>query len=311
MVQQQIDVHRKFGNKISNLNHMSDEWYTSQLDNHIAESRRHVVGDIDNPSSIKLARGDTIVPPNTTWTVRDKRLFFASLNRHSTLRPDLVAAEVGKTEGQVCDYLYLLENGSEALKRTDGKNQGWRDRRARWEKSLRWLDGSAPAAREVSDEWVDEEERLSGLFEREQGDVIDFKAYNTALVGTYSASHAAKVTGGASSGKVAEDNTIIDQLSALDDRTDEQRRTLSILLNRKRNREGYRMKLLVADGMTVEEIEKLGGADAVFATRRPPRDEYRERVTVEREDKTRALRHSAEEKGWDVFNYERMGELSR
>ncbi|WWC73292.1 uncharacterized protein I206_107258 [Kwoniella pini CBS 10737] len=51
------------------------------------------------------------------------------------------------------------------------------------------------------------------------------------------------------------------------ERTNEQRKLLTAITNRRRNREKYRIQKLMEEGMTKDEIDSAGGADAIFAGR--------------------------------------------
>jgi hypothetical protein len=99
------------------------------------------------------------------------------LSRHTRLRPDLIALDVGKTEGQVVAYLRLLEQGERQVRRTQGDATGLRDRRKRWKSGRTWLQGMAPACEEVSEGWVRKEEELAAAtrveVERIEGELRD------------------------------------------------------------------------------------------------------------------------------------------
>ncbi|WVQ64133.1 uncharacterized protein L199_002294 [Kwoniella botswanensis] len=53
------------------------------------------------------------------------------------------------------------------------------------------------------------------------------------------------------------------------ERTPEQRKLLSKIINRRRNREKYRIQKLIEEGLTRDEIDLAGGADAIFQSREP------------------------------------------
>ncbi|WVR09223.1 hypothetical protein IAU60_006286 [Kwoniella sp. DSM 27419] len=138
-------------------NESSSTWYLHHLDSHITSARRHVFG-----TSTEYERVDvTIVPPsNAFWDPSEKALFFASLRRHSRFRPDLIAAEIpSKSATEVEWYLDLLESGAEVVGQVDRRrvNEG----APRWDGTRSWRAGLAPAAREVSDEWIEKEEELA------------------------------------------------------------------------------------------------------------------------------------------------------
>lgn len=112
-----------------------------------------------------------------TWTATDKSAFFASLSRHSRYRPDLIAIDVGKSQGQVEDYLELLSGAARRVGSQD--DPGLRDRkRRRWHMTKTWMNGFAPAAEEVDEEWIEEEERLAEeAWRRVEEVVLENKEY--------------------------------------------------------------------------------------------------------------------------------------
>ncbi|WVQ89515.1 hypothetical protein IAS59_003277 [Cryptococcus gattii] len=133
----------------------SSHWYLHHLDTHIKASRRTYLGQLAN-TIVKPLHTTPIPPTNNTWSSYDKQLFFAALSRHSRHRPDLIASDVGKSEAEVQWYLDLLETSRETHESKD---------RAANKRGLKrneyWREGVAPAAREVSDEWVSKEEELA------------------------------------------------------------------------------------------------------------------------------------------------------
>lgn len=95
-------------------------------------------------------RNDTAFPPSflgpdAHWTSGEKNAFFRSIARHSRWRPDLIAQDLGsiKSVSDVCTYIQLLEEGSieHPLPLT--------------------MDYLPRSAREVSEEWIAEEEGLA------------------------------------------------------------------------------------------------------------------------------------------------------
>ncbi|KIR29424.1 hypothetical protein I309_01488 [Cryptococcus deuterogattii LA55] len=133
----------------------SSHWYLHHLDTHIKASRRTYLGQLAN-TIVKPLHTTPIPPTNNTWSSYDKQLFFAALSRHSRHRPDLIASDVGKSEAEIQWYLDLLETSRETHESKD---------RAANKRGLKrneyWREGVAPAAREVSDEWVSKEEQLA------------------------------------------------------------------------------------------------------------------------------------------------------
>jgi hypothetical protein len=126
--------------------------YKSIFQNHLTQTLHHSAGL--SPASI----GASIFPPSAHWTAEEKDLFFHALARHSTLRPDLIAAEIGsKTVVDVCAYIALLRNGAQ---NSDSVV------------SLHDL----PAAFEMSDKWVElEEKQAFALMDAASGWEVDQK----------------------------------------------------------------------------------------------------------------------------------------
>lgn len=138
------------------------ERYIRKLDRHIVFSKRHIEGEAIQLPFTAFGPETTLIPPaNTPWTADDKSRFFAALSRHSRHRPDLIGQNVYKSEAEVLWYLEYLEKGAEKVRRSDGKKDGRRDRRNRWERSHRWIEGLAPSAREVDEDDIEDEEGLA------------------------------------------------------------------------------------------------------------------------------------------------------
>ena len=126
--------------------------YKDIFQNHLTETLRHGTGHFS------ASMGASIFPPSAHWTAEDKDLFFHALARHSTLRPDLIAADIGsKTVVDVCGYIALLRNGA---------------RKSELGVSLHEL----PAALEMSDKWIAfEEEQALVLMDAVTGWEVDQK----------------------------------------------------------------------------------------------------------------------------------------
>ena len=108
------------------------------------------------------ARFPTIVPPiNAEFTPEDKVKFFLALSRHSRFRPELIALDIDKQFIEVEYYLDLLEDGYTAVQRNKGSQEGQRSRVGRYRRRYKWEEGLSAAAREVSEEWIEEEERIA------------------------------------------------------------------------------------------------------------------------------------------------------
>lgn len=133
----------------------SSQWYLHHLDAHIKASRRSYLGQLGN-TTVKPLRTTPVPPTNNIWTSYDKQLFFAALSRHSRLRPDLIASDVGKSVAEVQWYLDLLETSRQTH---ESKGRPTKERCV--ERNGYWREEVAPAAREVSDKWVLKEEKLA------------------------------------------------------------------------------------------------------------------------------------------------------
>ena len=130
--------------------------YMQTLEQHInfpQEESRSNLGDGN-------CHGSIIPPLNTKWSRKDLDAFYASLNRHSRFRPDLIAEEIGKTTGEVTAYINTCSEGYKERRRLGeqgGTGRGFR--------SSRFLPAvykcRAPSAREVSDECIQKEEKMS------------------------------------------------------------------------------------------------------------------------------------------------------
>ncbi|ODO06880.1 hypothetical protein I350_04240 [Cryptococcus amylolentus CBS 6273] len=136
------------------------KWYLHHLDTHIKASLKATLGNYPHPS-LQVPPSD-IPPSNAVWTSSEKDAFFAALSRHSRYRPDLIASEVGKSEIEVVWYLEFLEKEKVNMVNKEKRESRMKELKG----SSKWREGLAPAAREVSDKWVEKEEELaSGLHE--------------------------------------------------------------------------------------------------------------------------------------------------
>jgi hypothetical protein len=109
--------------------------YKNIFQGHLTQTLQHSTGQFS------ASMGASIFPPSAYWTAEEKDLFFHALARHSTLRPDLIAVEIGtKTTVDVCGYIALLRNGAQKSEAVI---------------SLHDL----PAALEMSDKWIEFEEK--------------------------------------------------------------------------------------------------------------------------------------------------------
>ncbi|EIW59330.1 uncharacterized protein TRAVEDRAFT_71439 [Trametes versicolor FP-101664 SS1] len=131
----------------------ADPAYLALYHTHLDDFRAHLAGrDGSEPLPASY------FPPNACWSAAEKDAFFRGLAIHSRLRPDLIAEEVKtKTVPDVCVYLALLEEATHEASRTTvyvgAETRPVDPRLPRQE---------LPAAVEVSDMWLQLEERMSG-----------------------------------------------------------------------------------------------------------------------------------------------------
>ncbi|KAH7911334.1 hypothetical protein BJ138DRAFT_1113324 [Hygrophoropsis aurantiaca] len=130
--------------------------YLPSFHRHLSATQAHLNGSLS--SSAPLDESDHIVWRSSTvsWSQSEQNLFFRGLSVYSRWRPDLIAAAVKtKNISEVCEYLCVLE---EATRTEEGE-------------------GSAAmmheAAMEVSDEWVEAEERMASELARQEDDWAD------------------------------------------------------------------------------------------------------------------------------------------
>jgi hypothetical protein len=126
------------------------QWYTELVESHLRAIIRHREG-LDYEDGQALQDTSTWLD----WTTQDQSRFFAALSRHSRLRADLVAEDCNKPESEVLLYLDSLDRGLAKIVGKDQSDQDGRRNRGRRE-------GKAKSAREVTESWIQEEERLAG-----------------------------------------------------------------------------------------------------------------------------------------------------
>lgn len=131
----------------------ADPTYLALYHTHLDDFHAHLAGrDGSEPLPASY------FPPNACWSAAEKDALFRGLAIHSRLRPDLIAEEVKtKTVPDVCVYLALLEEATHEASRTTvyvgAETRPVDPRLPRQE---------LPAAVEVSDMWLQLEERMSG-----------------------------------------------------------------------------------------------------------------------------------------------------
>ncbi|KAI9636560.1 uncharacterized protein MKK02DRAFT_33724 [Dioszegia hungarica] len=244
--------------------------YVSRLNAHMADTRSERTGD----SSAYLPTGE--------WSAEDKASFFPILGRHSTVRPDLIAQETGKSEQEVQQYLIDLHGAVPA-------NLG-RKRAGRVKKG-EWVPGIALAAREISDGDVREEERMveklkgveaheAVMLEVEKGKgkkKMTEASWGAQLdgpkIGTLSALVYTSIPydplSGNKAAKLLRDEHQMAAIEAIPirQRTTSQIKELRRLKDKKNMRMRYRHAKLIEEGMTAEGIEAQGGPDAIYLAR--------------------------------------------
>lgn len=393
------------------VSRITPNWYLPHLDAHVSQSKSRLRGDIGVPTPREFNYATTVVPPlNTLWDPSLKARFFAALSRYSRLRPELIALDLDRTEGEVKAYLDLLEEGAQAVKRSQGGDGGYRDRSKRWGGStFLWLDGFASAAMEASEEWVDAEEdaavEVGRLIQRRTDEAAKVER-DAAKKGRLKAAKLDIINGGGgrlskkqrqalneveagferetereawlasvdrealwqlnekldpsqhaldSCSTMEETNSIrqvrrkynknerivlddkaIEYITAIppDQRTAKQKAGLTTLKNRKKVREGKRMKRLSEKGLGHEEVALLGGADAVHEAQKGGLGVNLGDMTGEKwytlqfegvagvqtqaeevsdsklnADKMILLAEKATQDGWEVFNLNKINEL--
>ncbi|ORX38947.1 hypothetical protein BD324DRAFT_617965 [Kockovaella imperatae] len=121
--------------------------------------------------------------------------------------------------------------------------------------------------------------------------------------------------------RMAADQEMIEEIQAINKkkRTPEQKGSLRVLLRRRHMRQKYRMRRLVASGMTPEEIEQQGGPDEVYWKKdvemranggnrwKCPADEGRAALLrLRKAAKNLGVVDEFVHKGWDVFNLSKL-----
>lgn len=287
----------------------------------------------------------SIYPPGlTTWTRGEKGTFFASLARHSRLRPDLIAEEVGKTQAEVQIYLDCLAYAVRTLNRRRGSNDD----------STRWRDRVFDSgAIEVDDAWAALEDQLGEAVEQAVARVTAPAGYRSDLarwgeqIGPeqlYDIDAALKddelvILAEAREAEIEEhepdpfeqDNIEIEQLQEIPkrERNPEEKKRLRTLLTRRSARQAYRRKRLLEQGWTEEKIEQAGGPDGAF-TLTTDKDKVLKQVIgmrtgleAKKEEEGAAepvdpdvvkmrdvgVRAHVTKLGWDVFDFSRIAEL--
>lgn len=136
--------------------------YYQNWKQHIADNRSHLVGALTLNDPLFLTEDDPEDSFQSSWTTTEQNAFFHALAVHSRLRPDLIAHEVGaKTTLDVCRYIDILDAEVEEVlsmeAELDGGDTDDDGHEETW-KTWRVTRRAFPAAREVSDEWLDLEE---------------------------------------------------------------------------------------------------------------------------------------------------------
>ncbi|KAL1410942.1 hypothetical protein Q8F55_001885 [Vanrija albida] len=313
------------------------DWYYADISAHISSLRTDATGQHG-----KL--GVSIYPPGlTTWTRREKGAFFASLARHSRLRPDLIAEEVRKTQAEVQIYLDCLAYAVRTRRRRRGTNDDareWRDR------------VFASGALEVDSEWAALEDELGEAVEQAvlratapavprsdlamwgeeigPGKLYDIdRALNDAELALLREARENE-SEQHEPDPIEQDNIEIEQLQAIPkrDRNAVEKKRLRNLVARRSGRQAYRRKRLLEQGWTAEKIEQAGGPDEAFVLTTDKekalknvlskRGVWEAKKEVEAADvvdddlariKQLGVHTHMSTQGWDIFDCSRIAEL--
>ncbi|CAK9783358.1 hypothetical protein CC85DRAFT_282093 [Cutaneotrichosporon oleaginosum] len=323
------------------------KWYEAEFASHVRQVKRHFLTVTDERRTVPTWRPSTYHPHGTLWTPEEKGLFFASLPRHSGLRPDLIARDIGsKTETEVAQLIECLAACAEA--------RSMRTRLSEESKEWRFhLLGSG--AYEAPTDIVEREDHLAWPLEllelreeemkREDLPLLDVRSPGqvthdmrvavekwgedftpdkmglTAELLWHTSNHNEELQpleGNTELSAIERDDKVIELISAIPrrDRTPAQRETYALMTNRRHMRQKYRRKRLHAQGWTDEQIDACGGPDVAF-TDRGPRGARRKYKDVKIEDGDPALAEAQEmglhiyleERGWEVFEFDRMREI--
>lgn len=148
------------------------EWYDIEFAQHRNYLDRWADGAVTEGAYRRapfgyLANGKRFISDETsgTWTDAEKLAFFGSLARRSRWQPDLIAQDIGsgKTQSQVVQYIQALERERRILKvfqrprKTHLRSQGW-------------INGLAPAARQVTPARIQWEEVMADKVESRETD---------------------------------------------------------------------------------------------------------------------------------------------
>ncbi|THH15956.1 hypothetical protein EW146_g4611 [Bondarzewia mesenterica] len=90
--------------------------YMARYQAHLTDTLTRITGAPDGTPALE----PSLLLPNSFWSADEKSRFFHALARHSQLRPDLIAEDVGKSAKDVCVYLEALRAAAD--KYEDGPN---------------------------------------------------------------------------------------------------------------------------------------------------------------------------------------------
>ncbi|KAJ9110710.1 hypothetical protein QFC22_006688 [Naganishia vaughanmartiniae] len=139
------------------------QWYETELEHHTDYLNRWSAGAVTEGSDVPaLFEFPQVANPNriteefpVEWTNTEKLKFFGSIARRSRWQPDLIAQDIGtKSQIDVLEYIQALEEEQQSLKAFS------KPRKSNL-RSSGWINGLAPAAREMSEGWVAWEEEMS------------------------------------------------------------------------------------------------------------------------------------------------------
>ncbi|BEI82774.1 hypothetical protein CcaverHIS002_0306420 [Cutaneotrichosporon cavernicola] len=277
-------------------------WYNAELKLHQSITERHQRGVYSQEVNAIGWEATISSPLMTLWTPEEKGLFFAAIARHSRLRPDLIAHDIGtKIELEVSQYIEHIEASIKALPdniNQHAESQPWRDRllgegayeappgfeekEEHYAELVELLDRTAMESRQTGfprvpgrrSRFMTPESRtaVEKWGETFTADKMDLTADLFRVAEDKARPKEARelphLEGAEEMDQIEADNGMIDLIRAIPkkDRTAFQTKTLWMLVNRCKMRQKYRRKRLHAQGWTDDKIDAAGGPDKAFVS---------------------------------------------
>ncbi|BEJ13661.1 hypothetical protein CspHIS471_0308350 [Cutaneotrichosporon sp. HIS471] len=277
-------------------------WYNAELKLHRSITERHQRGVYSQEVNAIGWEATISMPLMTLWKPEEKGLFFAAIARHSRLRPDLIAHDIGtKTEIEVSQYIEHIEASIKALPDVSHQHaeaQPWRDRllgegayeappgfeekEEHYAELVELLDRTTMESRQTGFPRVPG--RRSRFMLPESRTAVEkwgetFTADKMELTADLyrvaeekarpkEARELPHLEGAEEMDQIEADNGMIDLIRDIPkkDRTPFQTKTLWMLVNRCKMRQKYRRKRLHAQGWTDDKIDAAGGPDKAFVS---------------------------------------------